>query len=542
MVNFPQLFPPQDTHLLRIVAGFWQLDLQGEDPHAWAEQISAAMEDPEARAEVLDALPLQALAAFQDLVSRIGSRPWPEFARAFGEIREMGAGKRDRERPHENPASISEMLYYRGLIAKVFLPENETLREYACLPSELLPGSIAQESAHPPPMGKPAGQEALQSLAPASDRVLDHCTVLLAAIRCGMDPAALADRSWSGEIPLLLHVLTAAGILKADGTVHAEAARAFLEEPRPKALSRLTAAWLASAELFELRHIPGITIVLPGGLDAAAARKRIITLLGGCPRNTWWSLDAFLAGVRSRHPDILREGGDYERWFVRDAAQNDLRGFDSWLQVEGGLIRLLISLLHWLGLLDLGFEAPGAPAAAFRLPANFEDRVSGKSLFPSVDESGRLLLTAAGQVLVPRSAPRVVHYQVARYCEWGAEDQRGFRYRLTAASLALASQKGLKAAQLAGFLQAHCQAPFPPALLRSLENWQRFGPQARLERMILLRVERAEILDELLASPAAPWIGERLNPLTAILKPGRDRQVLDQLARLGYLGETRLDV
>ena len=47
MPEFFQLFPPQDADLLRIVARFWQLDLQGENPHAWAGQISAAMQGPE---------------------------------------------------------------------------------------------------------------------------------------------------------------------------------------------------------------------------------------------------------------------------------------------------------------------------------------------------------------------------------------------------------------------------------------------------------------------------------------------------------------
>jgi hypothetical protein len=44
MPDFVQLFPTHDPDLLRIVAGFWQLDLQGENPHAWAEQITAAMQ------------------------------------------------------------------------------------------------------------------------------------------------------------------------------------------------------------------------------------------------------------------------------------------------------------------------------------------------------------------------------------------------------------------------------------------------------------------------------------------------------------------
>jgi hypothetical protein len=542
MPDFFQLFPPQDPDLLRIVAGFWQLDLQGEEPHTWAEQISAAMRDPAIRADVMEELSPQALAAFEDLVSRQGNRTWMEFAREFGEIREMGAGKRDRERPHENPASISEMLYYRGLIAKVFLPENETLREYACLPSELLPGSIAQESAHPPPLGKPAGQEALQSLAPASDRVLDHCTVLLAAIRCGMDPAMLANRDWSQQIPFLKELLRRAGILKTDGTVQADAARSFLEQPRPKALSGLVSSWLASRDLFELQLIPGIMVETPAALNAVEFRKKILSLIASCPKSSWWSMDAFLASMRSYQPDILREGGDYDRWFVRDTGQKELRGFEHWLEVEGGWIRLVLSILNWLGLADLGFEQTGSAAGAFRLPADFDALLKGQALFPSAAETGKLPVTSTGQVLVPFSAPRVVHYQVARYSEWGAEDARGFRFRVTAASLTSAGQKGLKAGQLLALLQAHSLSAFPPALLKSLEDWQRLGSQARLERHILLKVDRVEILDQLLASQAAAWLGERLNPLTVVVKPGRDRQVLDQLARLGYLGETRLDV
>ena len=38
MPDFFQLFPPKDPDLLRIVAGFWHLDLQGNNPNAWVEQ------------------------------------------------------------------------------------------------------------------------------------------------------------------------------------------------------------------------------------------------------------------------------------------------------------------------------------------------------------------------------------------------------------------------------------------------------------------------------------------------------------------------
>ena len=239
MPDFLQLFPPQDPDLLRIVAGFWHLDLQGENPHAWAEQISAAMRDPAARAEVLDALPPQALAAFQDLVSRHGLRPWPEFAREYGEIREMGAGKRDRERPHENPASISELLHYRGLIGRIFLPEGGVLREFVCVPAELLPEGEKEGETSSIPLGKPAAPGMHAFAQPASDRILDHATVLLAALRSGIPVSTLADRPWASDIPFLQALLTAAGILNPDASPRPEKTRAFLAAPRAEALSLL---------------------------------------------------------------------------------------------------------------------------------------------------------------------------------------------------------------------------------------------------------------------------------------------------------------
>ncbi len=542
MPDFLQLFPPQDPDLLRIVAGFWHLDLQGENPHAWAEQISAAMRDPEARAEVLDALPPQALAAFQDLVSRMGSRPWPEFAREYGEIREMGAGKRDRELPHQNPASTSELLHYRGLIGRIFLPEGGVLREFVCVPSELLPEEGEKSGISSIPLGKPAAPGMHAFAQPASDRILDHATVLLAALRSGIPLSTLADRPWAADIPFLQALLTAAGILNPDASPRPEKTRAFLAAPRAEALSLLLKSWLDSPIIAEWKFLPGITLSGTWGADPLRARRRILDLFAALPRGTWWDLESFLAAVRSRQPDILREGGDYDRWYIRDEQGTEFRGFDSWMQVEGSLLRFFASLLNAFGMVDLGSPSPGEPFGAFRLCADLEDRLAGKSVFTSPKENGKIAVASTGQILVAPFAPRVAHYQLARYCQWGREDERGCRYRITAASLSRARAQGLNASKLPGVLESGGAAPIPPAVLNFIRNWEKFGTQARFERQVLLRVTQSEILDELLASPAAAWLGERLNSETILVKPGKEQQVLDQLARLGYLAESRLDV
>ena len=100
----------------------------------------------------------------------------------------------------------------------------------------------------------------------------------------------------------------------------------------------------------------------------------------------------------------------------------------------------------------------------------------------------------------------------------------------------------MNASKLPGVLESGGASPIPPAVLNFIQNWEKFGPQARFERQVLLRVTQSEILDALLASPAAAWLGERLNSETILVKPGKEQQVLDQLARLGFLSESRLDV
>ncbi len=90
--------------------------------------------------------------------------------------------------------------------------------------------------------------------------------------------------------------------------------------------------------------------------------------LSRLPQETWWSLNSFVAGIHEKQPDFQRPGGDYDSWFIQRAGEkNFLRGFDTWEEVDGALIRFLISgPLHWLGWYDLAAPTAGASPTAFR--------------------------------------------------------------------------------------------------------------------------------------------------------------------------------
>ena len=83
---------------------------------------------------ILSAKEKEALVWLDD---REGREVWDHFRRQFGEIREMGAGRLDRERPDLAPISPVEGLWYRALIARGFFESDTGLQEYAFIPEDL---------------------------------------------------------------------------------------------------------------------------------------------------------------------------------------------------------------------------------------------------------------------------------------------------------------------------------------------------------------------------------------------------------------------
>ncbi len=115
----PLLRTLQDHDLghLRIVAELWGLDLSPGSPLEIARALAAAMLQPSALHEVVDGLPADTGQALQALKASGGRMPLADLTRRFGPLREIGAGRRDREKVWRQPTSPLEALWYRGLLA-----------------------------------------------------------------------------------------------------------------------------------------------------------------------------------------------------------------------------------------------------------------------------------------------------------------------------------------------------------------------------------------------------------------------------------------
>jgi hypothetical protein len=81
----------------------------------------------------------------------------------------------------------------------------------------------------------------------------------------------------------------------------------------------------------------------------------------------------------------------------------------------------------------------------------------------------------------------------------------------------------------------------PPALVKALERWEERGTEARLGRLVVLRLSSPGILQELRSSRAARFLGDPLGPTAIIVKPGARDKVLAALAEMGLLADVHLD-
>jgi len=525
MPNLVHLLRAQDLGYLQITAELWGLELHPNELDPGAEAAAALMLDARLADEVIDTLEAPARAALDALLDAGGRIPWAAFARQFGDVRDMGAGRRDREKPHLQPASAAEVLFYRALLGRAFFETGKGPQEFAYVPEDLLAllrqGIPVPAHASEAP-GRPAAPADHSHIRAAGDRLLDEATTLLAALRT--NHATLDD-------PVLTGVLEAAGILK-QGKPQAARVKTFLEMPRADAMHLLVESWRSSETFDELRLMPGLICEGTWVNQPRATRKFLLGQLRSVPRTSWWSLPSFIGYIKQRVTDFQRPPGDFDSWFIKSAADGSyLRGFSSWDQVDGALIRFLISeVMHRLGLIDLAGAGPDSPPNAFRL---------AHAVHTEAKEGGKLHLSSQGRIAASTQVPRVVRYQLSRFCEWDEPKADQFRYHVTPASLTRAKEQGLTAEQLLALLAKHADAGIPPALVEALKRWEKHGSEARAETQVVLKVRTPEILEELRKSKAARYLGQALGPTSVIMKEGAVSKVAEAMAELGLLLDDR---
>jgi hypothetical protein len=545
-----------DLLRLRVIARFWDVELTAGRRLDVAAQLAEAMAVSETVTAAWDALPEDQRQALDALLAAGGPMPLKVFAREWGEIRAMGPGRMERERPWREPISPLEGLWYRGFVAHAFEQGTEGTYEAVFVPPELreylVVASASADALTFSPIPEPS------SVCSAGDVLLDDACTMLAYLQ-NERLRLQSDGSWPARseslisrrlrdpnptrLAFLRHLVRGLGWLRVTDSAHLRPdpgpATAWLQSAPDQQRRVLAESWRDDPTWNDLFHVPGLVPEDTGAWhnDPLLARKSILLYLKTCLPGTWYAFDGFVGAIKRVDPDFQRPDGDYTTWYVRDAATGAyLSGFESWDGVEGSLIRFLVTgPLAWLGLVDLGVVIPGAFPAAFRLTP------TGATFLGLADpepepEPAPLTLRRDFSVLVP-TARRYERFQLARVADWVSSpglESEFFTYRLMPASLERARQQGISVARALEFLGQATGAPIPRSVEAALTRWDARGPEAHLERVVVLRLASEELMAQALSSPSTRrLIREQIGPKAALVQ---EKDWLRLVAALGEMG------
>jgi len=526
---------------LKIIAERWGFDFPAADAREGIDQLTDALLEGEYLKEITDMLDPREREVLVWLDGQGGRTPWDRIIRKFGQVREMGAGRLERERPDLQPVSPTESLWYRALIARGFFETETGPQEFAYLPDDLrdliMPILNPERSPNPEVefLCRVATPREREEILPKPWFLLDQICTLLAAVRSGLDPSPHLPGATEPEVGFYQALAIAAGLLEGPQGPSPEQIRDFLDLEAPQALQSLWENWLDKEMLAELYLLPGIRVEGDPPVEAVRIRKQLLSYLKPLPKEEWWSIESFLTQVKERHPDILRAGGEYESWFIKKKSSDEyLTGFDYWDEIEGALLRFLITgPFRWLGLLELGAPDEGSPPLAFRLTSLFADFASGRKPDLPVRERDQVQLRSQGEIRMTVNVPYKARYQIARFCDWYPVKAEAYQYRLSPESLTRAEGQDLRVPHLLSLLKNYAEA-IPPNLLAALERWEKSGPQASIEPRTVLRLGSPAILKALNKSRANRYILEQLGPTSVIIHPDSEAKITQALMELGF--------
>lgn len=537
-----------DLQYLRHLAEKWGLTLEAPDARRGAVSLVEKMTDPELVGEMIEALPDEAQEGLSWLLEHEGRAGWDAFSRRFGEVREMGSGRRERERPDLDPVSAAEVLWYRAFISRGFFDSEAGPKECVFIPDDLtqiirkhIRPSAPSESTGPSIMlARKATAEERETVHSSGLDAVDHTCTLLAGLRASVDPDPHLPAVLSHEKAFYSRVFRGVGLVDDEGRPAPDKIREFFELTRPQALLHVWRGWLSDPEHDDLALTPGLQPEGTWDSQPRKVRAAILDIISQLPQGIWMSLSSFVARIRQHHPDFLRAAGEFDSWYIKDERTGDyLRGFSHWEDVEGAYLRyLLTGPLHWLGAVDVGKpdDRSGHGWTAFLVTAQganlFRDEVPDHDFL----EDQNLKIRSKGLIRVPRQVPRRVRYQIARFCEWKPLKQRAYTYTLSPHSLQRAREQGLAVSHLQTLLEHYSDA-VPPNIVKALQRWEQEGIQVIMRSDTILRVRSPSLLQALQDSRAGRFLGEKLGTTAVVIQEGSEGKIADVLVEMGFFAD-----
>lgn len=489
----------------------------------WITAITAAWRDPGLRAHILAGLSPAAHAAAGRLAAS-GDLPAALFLAEYGPVRRPRPGQSWTPPPWAAPATVSEELYYCGLLAPTPAAPLEKARRLT-LPADLGPffraapspaqDAAVQSAASPPLVLLHDVAQALSLLAEPPGSTLLHDRWLPPAALARLNarllqpqPAPLPRTHARAHWPGFIFFLATAADLQAAGRL-TSVGWDWLAQPPAAQLAQLWRAWrTAPPNLRQAYRQP--TAALPPPWPDLALRH-----LARLPA-------PFTVGQLTQV--VLGQERAYTAYFAAHLA--DISDLDAIVA------RLLATLAaDWAALT----VTSDTPAPAFQLTAfgrwllagATDDLPAGAAapvaqLHTQADASWQLSVSAwAAPIHLARLAPYAHHLSLSPLPALGvdgaADSTPCHTYHLTPDAIAAAAAAGHGLPPLLAALTG-LAIQLNPTQLAALQTWHNRGHQLEITHLPLLRAAQPEILAQLLGqTDLRAGLGDLLSPTVAII-------------------------
>ncbi len=551
MRDLLQVLRDEDNLHWKAVARAWGVDLStsGRDPLSLLTQTILNADRVRMQFHALRSDAQEALSRLRQLGGRM---PLMRFAREFGEIREMGLARREREQPWLAPASVAEGLWYAGWLGKGFAISRGGPEEFVFIPGDLL-------ALMPAPTLVSAGGSAFDLYTLERKETPANCGTAMAEDACTVlaflrvNPQSdLSPEAWKrrevlarhlllpAAVPLLIHLLREMRALRGDGLrLDPQPAAAFLKMPVRDAQLRLVETWRASQSWNDLARWGVVeTRGESWPNDPLAARGNLLSLLQQIPGEACVTLGSLVRALHDRQPEYMRPAAAFEGWsLVEQQTGAELTGWQAWEQVDGAFARWLVcGPLFWLGLTEL---AGGSPAQAFRLTPFLQSAQGQPQTAPAKIAAPRpvaIRMRGDGMVSVPAGTDLTLRYQLARCLSWVGRQGTSLIYRLDPQGLETARRQGLEIRHVIAALERALLHPLPPVLAKALAAWAQEGARVvsrRLQVVTFRDADTARLAARLKGMAAIPR--ETLGPQAWVVRAEHLGRVRLLLAENGLL-------
>jgi len=554
---------------LQAIAEAWRIALPKADAREMASALAQAMLASQALPDLLPTLSVAAQQALAEIIAEGGIVPGHRLAARYGSIRRLGPARIEREQPWLQPANPVEEIYYRGLVYRTYGTIGDYTGEVFLVPEGLLERVTPLLSEAPrlevarvdtPTVIVADGRKLLEDLfaflvriryAPPAASWGRPALVVPAPDLLGLEKRLLGETA-PERISLLRRLLLRLRLIQENrGLLYpSPRAREWLHFTDLNRIWSLYIAWVDDRRWNELSFLSSLNLeesrLLTEG-DAPRARHALLEVLGQCQPETWVSLDSLVQVLRHLRPDYLRPGGDYDSWQIRDASTGEqLAGLSYWDRIEGALARqIMTGPLRWLGIVDVGYDAPQKEAIALRLTSQGHRLIAAREREPEPSEIAvpGMMATIDEDFVVHVALTNSLYerYQLERFAEWEGQDETHAHYHITVESLWKSHDAGVKIDQVLNFLKRISKDQVPPAVARSLQAWGgRFG-RVLMHRAVLLQTIDEETMHLLRARPEVrALLGQQLSTTLCLVDEAHVDELTAQLKEIGIWPHVRI--